>query len=138
MSKQYQIEIQNIIDSEYAQIIKDIDKLALDAKKLRNKILQEGFNLEDYFNLTLLAEVCVSASDLDLYAKLMKTTQEKYLGIRYQPIGTDSTNPIGQYLYPYMKDNNIDRKKLIDIIDYKNKQIRIIEKYINDVEKLRP
>lgn len=138
LSTRYKKEMEQIIDNEYPQVIKNIDNLVLEAKNLHDRIIQNGFKLEDYINLTLIAEVCIPAADLDLYAHLMKVTQEKYVGIKYQPIGTDSTNPIDEYLYPYMENNNVNRKKLIKIINYENKQILIIEKYINEVEKLRP
>lgn len=67
----------------------------------------------------------------------MEVTQEKYLKVKYKPIGTDNTNPLDEFLYPYMQDNNINREKLTKIVDYQNKQILIIEKYIHEVEKLR-
>lgn len=138
MSKQYKTEIEHIIDSEYDQIIKKIDNLVLECKNLRDKIIQNGFNIDDYINLTLISEVCIPAADLDLYEHLMKVTQEKYLGLQYEPIGTDTPNPLYEYLYPYIKDNNINENKLTKIILYENKQIKVVEKYIKQVEKYRP
>lgn len=138
MRKQYKTEIEHIIDKEYEQIIKKIDDLVLECKNIRDKIIQNGFNIDDYINLTLISEVCIPAADLDLYAHLIKVTQEKYLGINYKPIGTDTTNPLYEYLYPYMKDNNVNENKLIKIILYENKQIKVVEKYIKQVEKYRP
>lgn len=137
LSKQYKKEIELIINTEYPQVIKNIDKNVKDAKNLRNKIIKNGFNIEDYINISLIAEVCIPATDLDLYSKLMEVTQEKYLKVKYKPIGTDNTNPLDEFLYPYMQDNNINREKLTKIVDYQNKQILIIEKYIHEVEKLR-
>lgn len=138
MSKQYKTEIEHIIDSEYDQIIKKIDNLVLECKNKRDKIIQNGFNTDDYINLILISEVCIPAADLDLYAHLMKVTQEKYLGLKYEPIGTDTPNPLHEYLYPYMKDNNINETKLTKIIIYESKQIKVVEKYIKQVEKHRP
>lgn len=105
---------------------------------MRDKIIQNGFNIDDYINLTLIAEVCIPAADLDLYAHLIKVTQEKYLGLKYKPIGTDTPNPMYEYLYPYMKDNNVNENKLTKIILYESKQIKVVEKYIKQVEKYRP
>lgn len=138
MSKQYKTEIEHIIDREYEQIIKKIDNLVLESKNLHDKIIQNGFNIDDYINLTLISEVCIPAADLDLYEHLMKVTQEKYLGLKYEPIGTDTSNPIYEYLYPYIKDNNINENKLTKIIFYESKQIKVVEKYIKQVEKYRP
>ena len=138
MSKQYKTEIEHIIDSEYDQIIKKIDNLVFESKNLHDKIIQNGFNIDDYINLTLISEVCIPAADLDLYTHLMKVTQEKYLGLKYDPIGTDTPNPMYEYLYSYMKDNNVNESKLTKIILYESKQIKIVEKYIKQVEKYRP
>lgn len=138
MSKQYKTEIEHIIDSEYNQIIKRIDNLVLECKNLHDKIIKNGFNIDDYINLTLISEVCIPAADLDLYAHLIKVTQEKYLGLKYKPISTDTPNPMYEYLYPYMKDNNVNENKLTKIILYESKQIKVVEKYIKQVEKYRP
>ena len=138
MSKQYKTEIEHIIDSEYDQIIKKIDNLVFESKNLHDKIIQNGFNINDYINLTLISEVCIPAADLDLYAHLMKVTQEKYLGLKYDPLGTDTPNPMYEYLYPYMKDNNVNESKLTKIILYESKQIKAVKKYIKQVEKYRP
>ena len=135
MSKQYKTEIEHIIDSEYDQIIKKIDNLVFESKNLHDKIIQNGFNINDYINLTLISEVYIPAADLDLYAHLMKVTQEKYLGLKYDPTGTDTPNPMYEYLYPYMKDNNVNESKLTKIILYESKQIKAVKKYIKQVEK---
>lgn len=138
LSKQYKAEMEQIIDEEYPKVIKNIDNEVKYAKSLRNKILQRGFNIEDYINLALIPDTCIPSADLDLYAKLLQTTQEKYLGIKYIPLGTDSVNPIDNILSPYFIDNNVNRSKLTKILLYENTQIKIVEKYIKQVEKLRP
>lgn len=138
MSKQYKIEMEQIIDEEYPQVIQNVDGFVLDAKILYDKIINNGFNIEDYISLSLIPETCIPSSDLDLYAKLLKVTKEKYMGIKYTPIGTDSVNPIDEILSPYFKDNNVNRNKLTKIILYENKKIKVVEKYIKQVEKLRP
>ena len=138
LSKQYKTEIEQIIDEEYPIVIKKIDNEVKDAKRIRDKILESGFNIEDYINLSLIPETCIPSSDLDLYGKMLKVTQEKYLGMEYKPIGTDSVNPIDDILSPYFRDNNVNRSKLTKILLYENKKIKIVEEYIKQVEKLRP
>ena len=59
------------------------------------------------------------------------------MGIKYEPIGTDSVNPINDILSPYFSDNNVNRDKLNKIILYENKKIKVVEKYIKQVEKYR-
>lgn len=138
LSKQYKTEMEQIIDEEYPIVIKKIDNEVKDAKRIRDKILESGFNIEDYINLSLIPETCIPSSDLDLYGKMLKVTQEKYLGMEYKPIGTDSVNPIDDILSPYFRDNNVNRSKLNKILLYENKKIKIVEEYIKQVEKLRP
>ena len=138
LSKQYKTEIEQIIDEEYPIVIKKIDNEVKDAKRIRDKILEIGFNIEDYITLSLIPETCIPSSDLDLYGKMLKVTKEKYLNETYTPIGTDSVNPIDDILSAYFIDNKVNRSKLTKILLYENKQIKVVEEYIKQVEKLRP
>ncbi len=138
LSKQYKTEMEQIIDEEYPIVIKKIDNEVKDAKRIRDKILEIGFNIEDYITLSLIPETCIPSSDLDLYGKMLKVTKEKYLNETYTPIGTDSVNPIDDILSPYFIDNKVNRSKLTKILLYENKQIKVVEEYIKQVEKLRP
>mgnify|MGYP001518080751 CR=1 FL=1 len=138
LSKQYKTEMEQIIDEEYPIVIKKIDNEVKDAKRIRDKILEIGFNIEDYITLSLIPETCIPSSDLDLYGKMLKVTKEKYLDETYTPIGTDSVNPIDDILSAYFIDNKVNRSKLTKILLYENKQIKVVEEYIKQVEKLRP
>ncbi len=138
LSKQYKKEMEQIIDEEYPMVIKNIDNEVNKAKRIRDKILESGFNIEDYITLSLIPETCIPSSDLDLYGKMLKVTKEKYLNEIYTPIGTDCVNPIDDILSPYFIDNKVNRSKLTKILLYENKKIKIVEEYIKQVEKLRP
>lgn len=134
---QYKKEIEFIINNEYPYIINNINDCVKDAKKIRNRILSSSFNTDDYVVLSLIPESRIASADLDLYVKLLKITKEKYLGINYESIGTDNVNTFDEILFPYFKANNVNTKKLTKIITYKNKKIKVVEKYIKQVEKLR-
>ena len=138
LRKQYKKEMEQIINSEYKKTINNIDNHVKDAKRIRDKILKNGFNIDDYITLSLIPDTCIPSADLDLYGKMLKVTQEKYLGMEYKPIGTDSVNPIDDILSPYFRDNNVNRSKLTKILLYENKKIKVVEEYIKQVEKLRP
>ena len=138
LSKQYKKEMEQIIKTEYDTTIKNIDEYTEEAKNLRDKILKNGFNNEDYIKLALIPETNIPSSDLDLYIKLLKVTRERYLKTKYKEIGTDSSKALDEILSPYFKDNNVNKEKLTKIISYQNKKIKIVEKYIKQVEKLRP
>ena len=97
LSVQYKADMEQIINKEYPNIIKNVDKCVNHAEKLYNKVIKYGYfsnNQMDVINLSLISEHVIFASDLDLYAKLMKVTQEKYLGIKYEPLGVDYTAAI--------------------------------------------
>lgn len=141
LSKQYKAEVEQIINESYPQVIKNIDTFFKEATSLYKKILKHGYysnNQMNVINLTLIYENCIPAAELKLYSTLMQITQEKYIGIKYTPIGTDWVSPIEKYLAPYFKDNNINTKKLNNIIKYENRKNKIVKKYIQNVEKLRP
>ena len=133
----YKKEIEFIINNEYPHIINNINDSVKDAKKIRNKILKFGFNTDDYVVLSLIPESRIASADLDLYVKLTKITKEKYMGIKYESIGTDNVNTFDEILFPYFKENSVNTKKLTKIINYENKKIKVVEKYIKQVERLR-
>ena len=134
---QYKKEMEFIINNEYPYIINNINDSVKDAKKIRNKILKFGFNTDDYVVLSLIPESRIASADLDLYVKLIKITKEKYMGIKYESLCTDNVNNFDEILLPYFKENNINTKKLTKIINYENKKIKVVEKYIKQVERLR-
>lgn len=141
LSKQYKADMEKIIDKGYPKAIKNIDYFVNRAAKYHKRIMKNGYfsnDQMDIINLTLLYENCLPAAELDLYADLMKVTQEKYLGIEYKPIGTDWVSPYETYLKPYFKDNNVNTKKLYDIIKYELQQGERVKKYLDEVEKLSP
>ena len=87
--------------------------------------------------LSLIPESRIASADLDLYVKLLEIAKEKYMGINYESLGTDNVNTFEEILFPYFKENNVNTKKLTKIITYENKKIKVVEKYIRQVERLR-
>lgn len=141
LSKQYKQEMESIIDKGYPKAIQNVNNNVKKATTYYQRIMKYGYysnNRMDVINLGFLYEICLPAAELDLYADLMKVTQEKYLGIKYEPIGTDWVGPYETYLKPYFIDNNVNTKKLDDILEYESQQGKIIENYFNEVQKLRP
>lgn len=141
LSMQYKQEMESIIDKGYPKAIKKVDKSVKKATQYYKRIMKYGYysnNNRDVVDLGLLYEICLPATELDLYADLMKVTQEKYLGIEYKPIGTNWVGPYETYLKPYFIDNNVNTKKLTDIVNYEAQQGKIIKNYLDEVEKLRP
>lgn len=130
LSIQYKKEMEQIIDREYPIVITNINNEVKKAERYYKKIKKNGYNIEDFINLTLISENCIPSTDLKLYEKLMQTTQKKYLRENCVLIGTDNTIPLDEFLTPYFIDNNVNITKLSKIIKYQNKKIKIVEKYI--------
>jgi hypothetical protein len=138
LRSKYKAEIEQIINEEVPNVIKNVNKSVNDAKNIHDKILKNGYNEDDFLNLNLISEVELIGTDLQLYSKLMQITQEKYLKIKYQPIPTDNSNPLYDYLYPYFQNNNIDTSKLEELNIYINKQqAKIVQNYIEDIYKYK-
>ena len=141
LSKQYKAEIESIIDNGYPKAIKAVDDFVSEAAVYHDNVLKNGYysnNQMDAINLNLLYENCLPAAELDLYADMMKVTQEKYLGVKHEPIGTDWVTPYEDFMTPYLKDNKVDTRKLDAIILYESHRTRLVKEYLDDVEKRRP
>lgn len=138
LSKQYKAEMESIIDKGYPKAIEDINEYTKEAFQYYNQILLNGYDLQSHTNIIGLCEIALPAAEIDLYADMVKITQEKYLNMRYEPFGTDSTYPLSVYLYPYFQDNHVNTKQLTDIAKYENKKIEIVEGYLDKIQKLVP
>lgn len=134
LSKQYKAEMESIIDEEYPTIIKDIDDLVKEAKLLHDKLLKYGYNFEDYNNLQLSSEIAIWGFDGALDTKLIKFTQNKYFNYHYEPVTIDDFYTYRDYLYRNFKENNVDTKKIKEIIKYESSQNKIIEEYIRHIQ----
>lgn len=141
LSVQYKAEMEHIIDEEYPKVIVEVDKLVNEAAELYNKVLKYGYfsnDQMDVINLGLIYENCTPAADIDLYARLMEVTQEKYLKVKFEPFATDWTSPYEDFMTPYLKDNGVNTQKLTDISNYIIKKNGVIKEYVDRAEKLRP
>ena len=136
LGSEYKIEMEEIINREYPNVVKNADNCVNKVKRLHDKIIQYGYDENNYNNMIIIKDVDLFASDLKLYVELMKITQEKYLNIKYKPIATDNANSIYTFLYPYFIDNSVELKKLDQLDKYINKKIVKCEKYINHIHKL--
>lgn len=134
LSKQYKAEMEQIINEGYPQVIRNIDNYFEDVKVKYNKLITQGYDDNIYWSM--LPEVSIFDLDLFLYDRLLKVTQEKYLGLKYNPIGTDDTYYYENYLQAYFSENKINLKKLIKIENYANKKYIKIENYIKKIDKL--
>ena len=103
---------QHQVDKNYPIIINDINEYY-------NNVEKTGYE----------PEISIFDLDLFLYADMMKVTQEKYLGVKYKPYGTDCSIPAGEFLKPYFKDNKVNTQKLVNIKNYAKNKDKMIDKY---------
>ncbi|MCR4881840.1 MAG: hypothetical protein K6A44_07815 [bacterium] len=140
LSNQYKAEMEQIIDEEYPKVIKKIDECVIEAQIHYNNIIKYGYysnNQIDAINLGLIYEMCIPTSSLDLYGKLIKVTKEKYLGEKYEPLGTDWVTPLENSINPYLQKNKVNTDKLNDIIQYEITHDKTIKNFVEKAEKLR-
>lgn len=129
LSKQYKAEMEQIIKEEYPKIIDKLNSDFNNGKKYYKTLMKYGDN--DYFN-NLVNDVVYNEMpyiDIDLYVKLVKITQQKYLGLNFDSLPTDCENPFEEYLKPYFKDNNINSFKLKNLKWIKKRKFKIIDNY---------
>jgi len=112
LGKQYKAEMESIINKNYSTVISDIDNYY-------NEVKKTGYE----------PEISIYDLDLFLYADMMKVTQEKYLGVKYNPRGTDCATPAANFLSPYFKDNKVNTEKLIYIKHYAEQKDKMIDEY---------
>lgn len=141
LSAKYKAEMENIINNEYPLAIQKVDEYVNEANTYYKRVLLKGYNSDNQMNainLNLLYENGFPTADLDIYSKLMKVTQEKYLKVNYSPIATDWVTPYADFMQPYFKDNNVNTKKLDEIVNYESKQSKVVKTMLEEVQKLRP
>ncbi len=140
LSKQYKKEMECIINKEYPKAIKNVDNYVKKAIKYYNRVQTYGCysdNEMNVINLNLMYEHEIGA-EFDIYKKLIKITLEKYLNQNYTTFTANWAGPYIDFLEPYLKDNNVNIKKINDIIEYEIKKHRIIKNYNQKVIKLCP
>lgn len=129
LSKQYKVEIEQIIDSKYKSSLDDISKRANDAHKMYLKVLQNKKYYYDYcfenFDMT------VDTAVFNLYSTLLKTTN-KYIEAKDPTLSTDCTGNLYDFLNLYFKANNVNTSKLNQLNSYaRKKQEEILQEQEN-------
>ena len=112
LSKQYKTEMESIINNNYSKALANIDEYYNEVEKT-----------------SIEPEISIYDVNLFLYADMMKVTQEKYLGIKYEPYGTDSYVSAAEFLAPYFEDNHINIKKIVNISKYARNKDIALDKY---------
>ena len=134
LNEQYQIEITNFIEKQYPITHKKIIEISQKAeskyqKTLKNNGLYLDFCIENY-------DVWIFMPIFDFYSDLLKITQRYYdIPANKIPV-TDSAQEIFIILAPYLKENQIDIKKLKELNALTNSEYKKIEEHYTKLHKI--
>ena len=124
LGKEYKNEITLLLENEIPKSMKEVDGLF---KKIENE--------KDSLDKKNLADLGINTILFDFYSELIEVTQ-KYTDIKKDLPNTDFDVDLIMVLYPYLKANNVDIKKLKSFLDYcDTMQTEIDNKYLKPVNK---
>ena len=124
MKLEYKNEITLLLENEIPKSMKEVDGLF---KKIENE--------KDSLDKKNLADLGINTILFDFYSELIEVTQ-KYTDIKKDLPNTDFDVDLIMVLYPYLKANNVDIKKLKSFLDYcDTMQTEIDNKYLKPVNK---
>lgn len=124
LGKEYKNEITLLLENEIPKSMKEVDGLF---KKIENE--------KDSLDKKNLADLGINTILFYFYSELIEVTQ-KYTDIKKDLPNTDFDVDLIMVLYPYLKANNVDIKKLKSFLDYcDTMQTEIDNKYLKPVNK---
>ena len=118
--KQYQAEMNKVIDNDIITIRKKVDEANAKAKNIYQAFLQDKNQMKrnyDFYNQLDNLGLEIGSVEFDLYLNLIKTTG-KYLDIKNTVPATDYAGTLSDFIRPYMKKNKIDCAKIDKQIEY--------------------
>lgn len=120
LGKKYKTEIEKIINDEYPKSIQEIDKVFEDFEKETNPYLKK--NIIDYG---------ISEVVFYFYQKLLHKTNE-YTNLNLEELETDWEGDLMIMLYPYLKNNKVNMRKINAFNNYADKKREELEKRGNN------
>lgn len=137
LPKQYKIEIEKLIDEQTPTTKKEINDIFIEAERKYQKVIKNPKNMNLYMDFaTNNYDSYIFSPEFYLYMDLIKITQ-KYTKLKDDDIPpTDSSGELYNFLYPYIRDNNINTEKLDQLSDLSESKFKIIEHYYNNAHKV--
>ncbi len=134
--KKYQTEIQALIEQKVVSGKEGIDKIYSEASKLYQNYSQNKNLMKQNYNYTeKLNELARSTKSFEfgLYLDLIDAT-DKYVSLKDKIPATDDSTTLLIFIYPYLKNNKIKNKDLINELSHyaDNKAIEI-DKLRNEI-----
>lgn len=109
-----------------------INKEAPLAKQYIKHLFKEVKNENNKYNRMILVEQGIPVILFEFYKKLIITT-EKYTRITEEIPATDWYEELEEQLIPYLKNNNVNTKKIDKLLNFaKLKQFQLEKKYSNN------
>ena len=122
-SKQYKIEVENIIVKEVPKAKQEVQEIFIQAQKAyQNK------SIEDLDRCDRI----IGTPEFYLYKDVINVTN-KYVNIEKDIPATDYEGALYDFLYPYFKDNNIDLTQLDELTNLCGEKSKEIERMIQSL-----
>lgn len=134
LTSQYKQEVEQIINNEYPKVIHRIDGYVEEAKTYRDKIKKGNCISQQYANMILISEISIYGADIEMYREILNVSEEKYLHKKHAISPSSDAYFLVKALSPYFKQCNISNDKLLKIEHYMKKKVKVVEKYIEEIE----
>lgn len=122
-SKQYKIEVENIIVKEVPKAKQEVQEIFVQAQKAyKNKSIEDLHTYIDF----------IGSPEFDLHKKIIVIT-DKYVPIKNNVPATDYEGALYDFLYPYFKDNNVDLTKMHELINLCGEKQKEIERMLQSL-----
>lgn len=124
LSKQYRVEITQIIDTQYPIAVHETEEVSQNAHNMYLAVLENGNLYSDYYDANF--DTRIDSPIFNIYKQILFKTVD-YAKLSPEDIpATSYSGAIDEFLTPYFKDNNIKIDKLYSLGTLANiKQIEI-------------
>ncbi len=137
LPRQYKIEIQKVIDEQTLEVKNMSDESLKEANNLFDKFQNDShakLYKDKYLDKMEYYKNVIRNSDFIIYNDMIKIT-EKYANLNLNVPSTDDSYTLENILEKYLKANDINTDKLIDLAKYNSKSVKKIDNYYEIIRK---
>lgn len=137
LPRQYNIEIQKVIDEQTLEVKNMSDKSLNDANNLFDKFQNDSnakLYKDEYLDKMEYYKNVIRNSDFVIYNDMIEIT-EKYANVNLNVSSTDDSYILENILEKYLRSNDIKTDKLIDLAKYNSRSVKKIDYYYEIIRK---
>ncbi len=139
LAKQYKSEIQKIIDKQVPIALKKCNDYEKEARKIYIKALKNPHDLQklqqSIMDLEDIEAWTDNGPEMGIYIAVINAT-EKYIKIKDKVPATGYATTVFNFLYPYLKANNISIKQISRVTSYETQKAEYINTMIKHLRSL--